>query len=54
MTPIVNLSPQELAREAESENKVLTIDARKVDRLLALLSSNPENAEDEITQLIMK
>lgn len=51
VTPIVNLSPQELAREAESENKVLTIDARKVDRLLALLSFNPENAEDEITQL---
>lgn len=51
VTPIINLTPEELARQSEEESKVLTIDARKVDRLLALLSSNTEIAEDEITQL---
>lgn len=49
VTPIVNKSPEELHREIEQEDKILE-ESRKVDRLLALLSSqNPD--ENEITQL---
>ncbi|ODV78239.1 uncharacterized protein CANTADRAFT_42844, partial [Suhomyces tanzawaensis NRRL Y-17324] len=52
VTPIINKTADELAREAESEQTLLTIDLRKVDKLLALLSSkNTSVSEDEITQL---
>mmetsp|Transcript_2766 Transcript_2766/g.2696 ORF Transcript_2766/g.2696 Transcript_2766/m.2696 type:complete len:503 (-) Transcript_2766:53-1561(-) len=52
VTPVVTKTPQELARELEEENKVLSVDLKKIDKLLALLSSNPETIdEDEITRL---
>lgn len=52
VTPVVTRTPQELARELEEEDKVLSVDLKKVDRLLALLSSNPDTIdEDEITRL---
>lgn len=52
VTPVVIKTPQELSRELEDENRVLSVDLKKVDKLLALLSSNPETIdEDEITKL---
>lgn len=52
VTPVVTKTPQELAQELEEENKVLSVDLKKIDKLLALLSSNPETIdEDEITRL---
>lgn len=52
VTPVVTKSPEELKHEMEIEDHILNVDARKVDKLLALLSSNPETInEDEITQL---
>lgn len=52
VTPVITKTPQELAREWEEENKVLSVDLKKIDKLLALLSSNPETIdEDEITRL---
>ncbi|CAK9436374.1 uncharacterized protein LODBEIA_P09320 [Lodderomyces beijingensis] len=53
VTPIVNKSAKELAAEAEQENKLLNVEQKKIDRLLALLSStNPLQVnEDEVTEL---
>lgn len=52
VTPVITKAPEELSREYEIENKILSVDLRKVDKLLALLSSNPSQVdEDEITQL---
>lgn len=50
VTPVVSKSPDQLAQETELENKLLYTESRKVDHLLALLSSNSTN-EDEITAL---
>ncbi|KAI5968802.1 HSE1 [Candida margitis] len=53
VTPIVNKSPQELAREHELENKLLNVDQKQIDRLLAILSTNDISSinEDEVTEL---
>lgn len=52
VTPIVNKLPQEIDKELQVENDILTQDLKKIDQLLALLSSNLQDAnEDEITQL---
>ncbi|KAK6464354.1 hypothetical protein DFJ63DRAFT_311653 [Scheffersomyces coipomensis] len=55
VTPIVNKSPQQVQQELNEENKVLNVDQRKIDKLLAILSTasaNPSSInEDEITEL---
>ncbi|KAI5963636.1 HSE1 [Candida pseudojiufengensis] len=53
VTPIVNKTPQELAKEAEIEDHLLNIDQRKIERLLAILSTNDISQvdEDEVTEL---
>lgn len=52
VTPLVTKSPEELSRELQEENKVLSVELKKIDKLLAMLSSNPETVdEDEITRL---
>ncbi|KAI5951074.1 HSE1 [Candida jiufengensis] len=53
VTPIVNKTPQELAKEAEIENQLLNVEQRKIERLLALLSTNDISQvnEDEVTDL---
>ncbi|CAG88447.2 DEHA2E19976p [Debaryomyces hansenii CBS767] len=52
VTPVVTKTPQELSRELDEENRLLAVDSKRIDKLLALLSSNPETInEDEITRL---
>ncbi|KAM9910632.1 hypothetical protein OXX69_004296 [Metschnikowia pulcherrima] len=52
VTPVVQKSPEELARESKLEAAIIDTESRKVDRLLALLSSNPDSvSEDEVTEL---
>lgn len=52
VTPVVVKSPEELGRELAVENQILTQDSKAVDKLLALLSQNPESVdEDEVTRL---
>lgn len=52
VTPVVTRSPQELQKESELESSILSTELKKVNRLLAMLSLNPETInEDEITQL---
>lgn len=53
VTPIVNKTPQELARENEMENRLLNVDQKQIDRLLAVLSTNDISQinEDEVTEL---
>ncbi|CCG20711.1 Hse1 protein [Candida orthopsilosis Co 90-125] len=53
VTPIVNKSPQELARENEMEGKLLDVGQKQIDRLLAILSTNDVSQidEDEVTEL---
>ncbi|CUM68472.1 uncharacterized protein PRCAT00006197001 [Priceomyces carsonii] len=51
VTPIVAKSEKELNQELETEDTILSVDLRKVDHLLALLSSNSNSNEDEITSL---
>lgn len=50
--PVVSKTPQELEREEQIELDLINVHARNVDKLLALLSSQPDpRAEEEITQL---
>ena len=53
VTPIVNKSPQDIAKEIEIENKLITEEQRKIERLLAILSSQQIETinEDEVTHL---
>lgn len=53
VTPVVTKSPRELAKEQQFEQKILAVDLKKVDKLLALLSTNDPDQinEDEITKL---
>lgn len=52
VTPVITKSPEELAREATVENYLQDIELKKVEKLLALLSSNPDQVpEEEVTQL---
>ncbi|RCK62705.1 Class E vacuolar protein-sorting machinery protein HSE1 [Candida viswanathii] len=53
VTPIVNKSPQEVAKEIELENKLINGEKKKIEKLLAILSSQQIDTinEDEVTQL---
>lgn len=52
VTPVVAKTPRELAQEKQVETNLINIESRKVDKLLSLLSSNPDHrSEEEITQL---
>lgn len=51
VTPVVTKSPKELEKELEEENRILN-ELKKVNKLMAMLSTNPEIAnEDEVSQL---
>ncbi|GEQ67964.1 hypothetical protein JCM33374_g1630 [Metschnikowia sp. JCM 33374] len=52
VTPVVSKSPEELAREQKLEAALIDHESKKVDRLLALLSSDPDSVrEEEVTDL---
>lgn len=51
VTPVVTKSPEELAEEIANENKLLSIDLKKVDQLLALLSNPSTASETDVTRL---
>lgn len=52
VTPVVSKTPAELSRELSLESQLMDIELKKVDKLLAILSSNPDFVnEDEVTQL---
>lgn len=53
VTPIVNKSPAEIAKELELENRLINGEKKKIEKLLAILSSqNIDNInEDEVTLL---
>lgn len=52
VTPVVTKSPEEISRETAMENLVQEIELKKVEKLLALLSSNPDQVpEDDVTLL---
>ncbi|EMG48972.1 HSE1 Class E vacuolar protein-sorting machinery protein HSE1 [Candida maltosa Xu316] len=53
VTPIVNKSPQEVAKELEMENRLVNVEKKKIEKLLAILSSQQIDSinEDEVTQL---
>lgn len=52
VTPVVSKTAQELARELQIETDLTNSESRKIDKLLSLLSSNPDHrSEEEITQL---
>lgn len=52
VTPVITKSPEEIAREITMEKYVQDIELKKVEKLLALLSINPDEVpEDEVTQL---
>ncbi|KAL7666086.1 Class E vacuolar protein-sorting machinery protein HSE1 [[Candida] zeylanoides] len=52
VTPVVAKSPEELSQELELEHKILTVDSKRVDKLLALLTAPPQDIdEDEVTRL---
>lgn len=52
VTPVVAKLPEELSQELEMEHKILTVDLKRVDKLLALLTAPPQAInEDEVTRL---
>lgn len=52
VTPVVPKSPEELANEFRMENRLIEIELKKVDKLLALLSSITNSTqEEEVTAL---
>ncbi|KAF7581218.1 VHS domain family protein [Clavispora lusitaniae] len=52
VTPVIPKSAEEEARELALETRLVNIDSKKVEKLLALLSANPESvSEDEVTAL---
>lgn len=52
VTPVVSKTPEQLAREEATENHIQDVELKKVEKLLALLSSDPDHVpEDEVTQL---
>lgn len=52
VTPVVTKSPEEVSREIAMEKYFQDIKLRKVEKLLALLSTNPDQAPEEtVTQL---
>lgn len=52
VTPVVSKTPEELARELKLETTLIDFELKKVDRLLALLSADPDTVlEEEVTDL---
>lgn len=52
VTPVVSKSPEEAAREASVEERLLKVDQIKIEELIALLLSNPLTVdEDRVTDL---
>ncbi|RLV91625.1 Class E vacuolar protein-sorting machinery protein HSE1 [Spathaspora sp. JA1] len=52
VTPIINKSNQEMAQEISIENSLLSVENKKIDKLLSILSSQSQDVnEDQITQL---
>ncbi|OBA23207.1 hypothetical protein METBIDRAFT_34230 [Metschnikowia bicuspidata var. bicuspidata NRRL YB-4993] len=52
VSPVVSKTPEELAREHKLETALMEIESKKVDRLLALLSMDPNTVlEEEVTEL---
>lgn len=52
VTPVISKSREELTRELSVESTLEDLELKKVEKLLALLSSNPDSiAEDEVTVL---
>lgn len=50
--PVISKSPEELAHDQQIEADLMNVQSRNVNKLLALLSSQPDpRAEEEITQL---
>lgn len=52
VVPVVTKTPEDLAKEAEEEGRIFYNERKKIDKLLALLSSNIETIdEDEVNRL---
>ena len=52
VVPVVTKTPEDLAKEAEEEGRIFYSERKKIDKLLALLSSNIETIdEDEVNRL---
>lgn len=52
VTPVVSKTPEEAAREASVEERLLKVEQIKIDELLALISSDPLTLdEDRVTEL---
>ncbi|PVH18360.1 uncharacterized protein CXQ87_001284 [Candidozyma duobushaemuli] len=52
VTPVVSKTPEEAAREASVEERLSKVEQRKIDELLALISSDPLTLdEDRVTEL---
>lgn len=52
VTPVIAKTPEELLRELKMETALIETELKKVDRLLALLSSNPDQvSEASVTEL---
>ncbi|PSK38211.1 hypothetical protein C7M61_002767 [Candidozyma pseudohaemuli] len=52
VTPVVSKTPEEAAREASVEERLLKVEQLKIDELLALISSDPLTLdEDRVTDL---
>ncbi|KAG7662235.1 HSE1 [[Candida] subhashii] len=53
VTPIVNKSAKEISQELSTEDNLINVEQKKIDRLLSILSSQDTQSinEDEITEL---
>lgn len=52
VSPVIPKTPEEQARELALEHRLVNFESKNVEKLLALLSGNPERvSEDEVTKL---
>lgn len=52
VSPVIPKTPEEQARELALERRLVDFESKNVEKLLALLSANPESvSEDEVTKL---
>lgn len=52
VSPMIPKTPEELAREAALERRLINFESKNVEKLLALLSADPDSVnEDEVTKL---
>lgn len=52
VSPVMPKTPEDQARELALEHRLVNFESKNVEKLLALLSANPENvSEDEVTKL---